>query len=141
MRDFTIDIERKLNRLGKDFQRMVERCAPEEDEYHDFRPVSDILESDNTYKIIMDIPGLAKKEINISLKNYVLTVRGERVDESNESEIYRKRERTAGVFSRSFALPKNAVAEDLSATFRNGVLTILMPKLDDHEDSTDIPIK
>ncbi len=141
MNDFTIDIEKKLNRLGKDFQQMVERIVPVEDKSHDFRPVCDILESDDEYKIILDLPGLAKKEINISLKDYVVTVKGERADDRNEADIYRRQERSIGIFSRSFALPQNVVTEDLSAHFRNGVLTVSMPKLGEHEDSTNIPIK
>lgn len=141
MTDFTIDIEKKLSRLGKDIQQMVERIVPLEDKGHDFRPVCDILESDDEYKIILDIPGLAKKEINISLKDYVLTVKGERVNDSNEADIYRRQERSVGIFSRSFALPQNVVTEDLSAHFRNGVLTVSMQKLGENEDSTNIPIK
>ncbi len=140
MNDFTIDIERKLSRLGKDIQQMVERIVPLEDKGHDFRPSCDILESDDEYKIILDLAGLSKKEINISLKDYVLTVKGERINERDDTEVYRRQERSQGIFSRSFALPQNVVSEDLKATHRNGVLTVSMPKTGEHEDSTNIPI-
>ena len=140
MSEFSIDIERQLNKLGKDIQQMVGRIVPLEDKGQDFRPACDIVESEDTFKIIMDIPGLTKNEVNVSLKDYVLTVRGERVDELEEGEVYRRQERTAGVFSRSFALPKNVVAEDVDANFRTGVLMISMPKTGEHEDSTNIPI-
>ncbi len=140
MNDFTIDIERKLSRLGKDIQQMVERIVPLEDKGHDFRPSCDILESADEYKIILDLPGLSKKEINISLKDYVLTVKGERINKRGEAEVYRRQERSQGIFSRSFALPQNVVSEDLKATHREGVLAITMPKTGEHEDSTNIPI-
>ena len=140
MSEFTIDIERQLNKLGKDIQQMVGRIVPLEDKCHDFRPSCDIIESEDTYKIVLDIPGLSKNEVNVSLKDYVLTVRGERVDDLEDEEVYRRQERTTGVFSRSFALPQNVVVEDVNATFRTGVLTISMPKTGDHEDSTNIPI-
>lgn len=140
MSEFTIDIERQLNKLGKDIQQMVGRIVPLEDKGHDFRPSCDIVESEDTYKIMLDIPGLTKNEVNVSLKDNVLTVRGERINELADEEIYRRQERAVGVFSRSFALPQNVIAEEVSATFRTGVLTISMPKTEDHEDSTSIPI-
>lgn len=140
MSEFTIDIERQLNKLGKDIQQMVGRIVPLEDKGQDFRPQCDIIESEDTYKIVLDIPGLSKNEVNVSLKDYVLTVRGERVDELEEDEVYRRQERASGVFSRSFALPQNVVADEVDATFRTGVLTISMPKTGEHEDSTNIPI-
>lgn len=140
MNDFTIDIERKLNRLGKDLRQAVERVVPVEDRGRGFRPDCDILESDEAYKIIIDLPGLSKNEINISLKDYVLTVKGERVGDLDDTEVYRRHERAEGMFSRSFALPKNVVTEELKAHHRNGTLTISMNKAGEGEDSTNIPI-
>lgn len=140
MSEFTIDIERQLNKLGKDIQQMVGRIVPLEDRGQDFRPTCDIIESEDTFKIVLDIPGLTKNEVNVSLKDYVLTVRGERVNDLEEGEVYRRQERSGGVFSRSFALPKNVVAEKIDASFRTGVLTISMPKTGEPEDSTNIPI-
>ncbi len=140
MNDFTIDIERKLNRLGRDIRQAVERIVPLEDKGHDFRPDCDILESDEEYKVVLDLPGLSKKEINISLKDYVLTVKGEKIHERGEAEVYRRQERSSGIFSRSFALPQNVVTEDLKAHHRNGTLTVSMPKTGEHKDSTNIPI-
>jgi len=141
MSEFTIDVERELNKLRKDIQNVVGRIIPVDEKGRRFRPACDIIESEDTYKIVLDIPGLSKNEVNVSLKDYVLTVRGERVNELDEGEVYRRHERSDGVFSRSFALPKNVVTRDVSAVFRTGVLTISMPKSGTHhEDSTNIPI-
>jgi HSP20 family protein len=140
MNDFKIDIERELNRIGKDIQQMVGRIVPMEGKKHDFRPECDIIESDDTYSIVIDIPGLSKNEVNVSLKDDVLTVRGERVNEIDDEGIYRRQERASGVFSRSFALPQNVETNEVNASFRTGVLTISMPKTETHEDSTHIPI-
>lgn len=141
MNDFKIDIERQLSRLGKDIQDFVERIVPLEDRGHDFVPVCDIIEGDETYMIKLDLPGLSKKEINIALKEHVLTVKGERPEESNDSGIYRRQERSTGVFSRSFALPENVNTAEIDAVFRKGVLTITMPKSDVLNDAESIPIK
>ena len=141
MSEFTIDVEKQLNKLGRDIQQFVERIVPLEDKGHDFTPSCDIIESEEEYKIVLDLPGLSKKEINIALKNQVLTIKGERSDELSEDESYRRQERRSGVFSRSFALPENVNAAEVDAKFRNGVLTISMPKSDVLKDAKSIPIK
>lgn len=141
MSEFTIDIEKQLSKLGRDIQDFVERVVPLEDKGHDFTPACDIIESGEEYKILLDLPGLSKKEINIALKDQVLTIKGERAEELDEGESYRRQERTSGVFSRSFALPENVNTAETDARFRNGVLTVSMPKSDVLEDAKSIPIK
>ncbi len=141
MSEFTIDIEKQLSKLGRDIQDFVERIIPLEDRGHDFTPACDIIESEGEYKILLDLPGLTKKEINIALKEQVLTIKGERIEEIDEGESYRRQERSTGVFSRSFALPENVNAAETDARFRNGVLTVSMPKSDVLKDSKSIPIK
>jgi len=141
MSEFTIDIEKQLTKLGKDIQEFVERIVPLEDRGQDFTPACDIIESEEEYKILLDLPGLTKKEINIALKDHVLSVKGERSEELSEGETYRRQERRSGVFSRSFALPENVNAAETEAHFRSGVLTIKMPKSEVLKDSKSIPIK
>lgn len=141
MNEFTIDIEKQLTRLGKDIQDFVERIVPLEDKGHDFKPACDIIESNETFVLKLDLPGLSKKEINVALKEHVLTVKGERTDEPGEDEVYRRQERSTGVFSRSFALPENVNTAETDARFRNGVLIITMPKSEVLSDATSIPIQ
>lgn len=141
MNEFKIDIEKQLTRLGKDIQDFVERIVPLEDRGHDFRPACDIIENEETFIIKLDLPGLSKKEINIALKEHVLTVKGERSDQLDDESTYRRQERSTGVFSRSFALPENVNAAETEARFKNGVLSITMPKSGVLNDATSIPIK
>lgn len=141
MNEFTIDIEKQLTRLGKDIQDFVERIVPLEDKGHDFTPSCDIIESEERFVIKVDLPGLSKKEINIALKEHVLTVKGERAGKLGEDETYRRQERATGVFSRSFALPENVNTAETEARFSNGVLSVTMPKTDVPADATSIPIK
>lgn len=140
MNDFTIDIERQLTQLGKDIQGFVERIVPLEDKGQDFIPACDIIESDESFVIRLDLPGMAKEEINIALKEHVLAVKGERINDIDEEGTYRRQERATGVFSRSFALPENVNTAETDAAFRKGVLTITMPKADVLGDATSIPI-
>lgn len=141
MSEFIIDIEKQLGKLGKDIQDFVERIVPLEDKGNDFTPACDLVESEDEFKIVLDLPGLTRKEINIALKEQVLTVKGERAAELKEGESYTRRERRNGVFSRSFALPDNVNAAETDARLQKGVLTIIMPKSDVLKDSKSIPIK
>ncbi|GAA5523330.1 Hsp20/alpha crystallin family protein [Aliifodinibius salicampi] len=140
MSEFSIDIEKQLTRLGKDIQNIVERIVPLEDKGHDFTPDCDIIESEEEFVIKLDLPGLSKEEINLALKDRVLTVKGERADDVDD-QSYRRQERSTGVFSRSFALPENVNTAEIDARSSHGVLTITMPKSGVPNDATSIPIK
>jgi HSP20 family protein len=141
MSEFTIDIEKQLNKLGRDLQNFVERIVPLEDKGQDFTPACDIIESEKEFRILMDLPGIGKKEINVGIRENVLTVKGERSQALEENEHFKRRERSMGVFSRSFALPEHVKTDEVDARFRNGVLAISMPKLEGVDDAQSIPIK
>ena len=107
----------------------------------DFRPDADLIVSNTTFRIVMDLPGLTKKEIAIIRKQDVLTVRGEREVVLAENEHYKRKERKSGAFMRSFAIPEKADASNITASFRNGVLTIQFPMGGTDEDTTHIPVQ
>ncbi len=138
--EFGIEIEKHLSKLGKDVQQFVEKVVPLTNEDKDFAPYCDIVESDLEYKILIDLPGLAKKEIGIALKNNVLTIKGEREITISEGEEFKRQERKRGAFARAFALAENVNSAEISASFRNGVLTVSMPKSDKLKDTTSIPV-
>lgn len=139
--EFGIEIERHLSKLGKDIQQFVEKVVPLANEDKDYAPDCDIIESEDEYKILLDLPGLSKKEIGISLKNNVLTVKGEREVTAAEGEEFKRQERRRGAFARAFAVPQAVNAAEVSASFRNGVLTVAMPKSEALKDSKSIPVK
>lgn len=138
--EFGIEIEKHLSKIGKDVQQFMEKVVPLNNEDKDFAPDCDILESNEEYKILLDLPGLAKKEIGIGLKDQVLTIRGEREVTAGEGEEFKRKERKRGAFARSFALPENVNTAEISASFRNGVLTVSMPKSEALKDTTSIPV-
>ncbi len=143
MADFTefgIEIEKHLSKLGKDIQQFVEKVVPLTNEDKDFAPDCDIVESDDEFKILIDLPGLSKKEIGIALKDNVLTVKGEREINAGEGEEFKRQERRRGAFARSFALPESVNKAEINANFRNGVLTVSMPKSENLKDTTSIPV-
>ncbi|MCG8374043.1 MAG: Hsp20/alpha crystallin family protein [Balneolales bacterium] len=143
MGDFTgfgVEIEKHFSKLGKDIQEFVEKVVPLSHDEKDFAPDCDILESETEFKVLLDLPGLSKKEIGIALKNHVLTIKGERDIEAGEGEEFKRQERRRGAFARSFALPESVNTAEISANFRNGVLTVSMPKAESLKDTTNIPV-
>jgi HSP20 family protein len=142
MSNFTIDIEKQLSKLGKDIQQFVEKIAPADAVDGHFSPDCDIVESKKAFSVLMDLPGMKKKQIKIELKDRVMTVSGERELYLEDGETRRKAERKFGSFSRSFAIPQYADEKSINATFSNGVLHISLKKTegDDEGSSKSIPI-
>jgi HSP20 family protein len=95
----------------------------------DWTPAVDIKEEDNRYVIRADIPGVKPEDIDVTMENGVLTIRGERkFEESEERENFRRIERSHGIFYRRFSLPDNTDAEAVQATGKDGVIEVIIPK-------------
>ncbi len=95
----------------------------------DWVPAVDIKEEDDRFVIEADIPGVDPKDIEISMENGVLSIKGERkLERKEEKDNYKRIERVYGSFYRRFALPDTADAEKISAKSKNGVLEIVIPK-------------
>jgi len=95
----------------------------------DWTPAVDIKEEADRFVLHADIPGVKPEDIEVSMENGVLTIRGERGHESQESaEGYKRLERQHGVFIRRFALPDSVDAERIAATGKDGVLEVVLPK-------------
>jgi len=92
-------------------------------------PRVDIKEEANRFVILADIPGVDPKDIEISMDKGILTIKGERrTEKKEEAERFSRVERMHGVFHRRFALPESANPENITASGRNGVLEISIPK-------------
>jgi HSP20 family protein len=92
-------------------------------------PAMDLVETGDELVLKADLPGLSKDEVQIEIKDGVLTVSGERRAEHEEkSEGYYRVERSFGRFSRSLTLPKGVEADSVAADFEDGVLEIRIPK-------------
>ena len=92
-------------------------------------PAIDVSETEKEYLVKAELPGISKKEIDISLTDGVLTIKGEKKQEKKEEkENYHFIETRYGSFSRSLRLPDDASAEKVDATYTDGVLTVSIPK-------------
>jgi HSP20 family protein len=92
-------------------------------------PPMDLVESEDHLVLRADLPGLDSDDVNIELKDGVLTVSGERRAEHGEqADSFYRVERAFGTFSRSLSLPGRVDADRITATFENGVLEVRIPK-------------
>lgn len=97
-------------------------------------PSVDIRETEKEFQINVEVPGMDEKDIDVSMSGNMLTISGEKKEENEENAkgIYRM-ERRFGSFSRSIPLPETGVDTDKAeASYKNGVLTIKLPKTDDY---------
>jgi HSP20 family protein len=97
-----------------------------------FAPAIDVSEDKDNLIVKADLPGLTKDDVEITLQDNVLTLRGEKKQESEtKEENFYRMERVHGVFSRSFELPVTVNANKVAATFKDGVLQITLPKTEE----------
>ncbi len=98
-------------------------------EVSDWRPAVDIKEEKDRYVIHADLPGVQAKNIDITMEDGILTLKGERAtNKEEEHEGYKRVERVYGTFYRRFSLPDTADTDRIEAKSKDGVLEIVVPK-------------
>lgn len=102
----------------------------------------DVAEDENEVRITADVPGMEEKDIEVEFSNNFLTIRGEKRDERKEKKAdYHLVERSYGSFQRTLALPDGLEEDKAKARFKNGVLTITLPKSAEYRaERKQIPI-
>lgn len=134
-RDPFYALQRSMDRLFDDFYNDFGFGLSRFDEdFGDFSPSLDVSESDTEFKIAAELPGMDEKDIEVSLSDNMLTISGEKKSETEEKkDNYHRTERMYGSFKRSVALPNSVDADNVEATFKNGVLNITLPKVPDKD--------
>ena len=122
-----LSIQREMNRLYSNPTTPGREAAPAS-RSETWVPPVDIHESADAFTIAVELPGIKKEDIQLELKDESLTLRGERKPERDVREGVHRIERVYGPFQRSFNLPSNINASAVKATFRDGVLEIVLPK-------------
>lgn len=121
-----------LSQLHNEINRLFDSLASDDQgttPATDWMPAVDVVEEENRYVLHADVPGVDPKDIEITLENGVLTVRGHRKARHEENQSgFRRVERMSGSFFRRFTLPDTADAEKISAESKNGVLELVIPK-------------
>jgi len=92
----------------------------------------DVRENQDAFIVTAAVPGVNPDDLDITLTDNVLTIKGEvKADEVSENEQYHLHERRYGSFSRSLSLPVPVVAEEIEASYENGILTLTIPKAEE----------
>jgi HSP20 family protein len=94
-------------------------------------PALDLYESGDHFVAVVELPGMRKEDIDISLRDGALTISGERKRESNNGETAQRTERYVGTFRRSITLPTRVDAGKVSATYQDGILKVTLPKAEE----------
>lgn len=109
---------------------------------HAMSPTVDLVETEDGYSLMADLPGVDKKDLELSVENNVLTIKGEKktgTEEKKEKRFFR-RETWAGSFRRTISLPAAADSTNVNAQLKNGVLTVTIGKREELKPR-QIPVK
>jgi len=127
--------------MDRVFDRFLEGKWDEIPALGEWAPNMDISETKDSLVAKVEVPGLDPKDIQISLQENLLTIKGEKRQEKEEKdEHYHRVERAYGVFTRSVRLPVAVDASKVTASFKNGLLTVTLPKTPSARGTT-IPVK
>lgn len=94
-----------------------------------FLPKANISEGENEFSLSLAVPGMAKEDLKINLEDNVLSISAE-IKPLEEEANYSRREFKISSFSRSFYLPEDVQCEKIEATFENGILNLIIPKVE-----------
>jgi HSP20 family protein len=88
----------------------------------------DVMEKDGNLMLMISLPGMSDKEVELKVEGQVLTVKGERRSQESDGYTYHQMESFYGNFSRSFTLPDSTDLQNIKADYKNGILTITVPQ-------------
>jgi HSP20 family protein len=131
--------------LRKEMDRLLDRFGdwelPELPGMADWSPSLDLAETKDGFAVKVEIPGMEPGDIHVALDNQMLTIKGEKKQEKeSKDEHYYRMERSYGAFARTVRLPAAVDGSKVTAGFKNGVLTVALPKAPGAK-GTQIPVK
>ena len=112
--------------FDKWFDHVSNSGSPEAGTWH---PAVDVYETEDSYVLKADLPGVSKEDIKIDVNNNALTIKGEKkFEEKTEKENYMRVERSYGSFTRTFTLSEKVDSGNIKAAYKDGVLEVTLPK-------------
>jgi HSP20 family protein len=128
LRDFG-SLQERINRMFEETMKALSLTVGEEFERGTWTPAVDIYETEDSFVVRADLPGVSKDDIQVEIKDNTLTLKGEKKFEEKVSrDNYIRVERAYGTFVRSFTLPQNVDADKIKAKYKEGVLELTIPK-------------
>ncbi|MBM4161268.1 MAG: Hsp20/alpha crystallin family protein [Ignavibacteria bacterium] len=126
-----LGVQREINRLFDDFFRGGMQSDTTLGPSY-WTPAVDIVEEDDQFVVKMELPGVNKEDVKITLETNILTVQGEKKHEKEEKgENTYRAERSYGAFQRSFTLPTTVKSDKIDAVYKDGVLAVTLPKAEE----------
>jgi HSP20 family protein len=123
------DFERMRRDMDRLWDSFFERGTLRGEEAGEWLPSLDVAETKNEIVVKAEVPGLEPKDIDISVSDGLLTIKGEKKQEREEKEEnYHLVERSYGTFTRSIRLPNEVQSDKINASYKNGVLKVVLPK-------------
>jgi len=120
-----LSVRDEFDRLFEDFWGRWPQLRPEEE----WTPALDVSETENEVRVLVELPGIDPKDIEVTVQGDVLTIKGERKQEKEEKkENFHRVERYYGSFCRTLRLPAVAEVEKVTAGYKDGVLKLTVPK-------------
>jgi len=111
------------------FHDAVSRILGEPSTLRPWTPACDVKETENEIIVKADVPGVSEKDLEVKLEDGTLTIKGERkFEEEKKGEGYHRIERGYGTFVRCFSVPDTVDPDKVKATYKDGVLTVVLPK-------------
>ncbi|SIQ25849.1 HSP20 family protein [Alkalispirochaeta americana] len=136
-----VTVRRPMTVAGNDgsvldsFDRLFSSVFANTPGWDTFKPAVDVRVEEKEYLVEVDLPGISEDQIDVHVEDGLLVIASRkeernvaRKEENQEESRYVLRERRVGEFHRSFSLPKDADPENIQATYRNGVLSVALPK-------------
>lgn len=121
-------LQDRVNRLFEDAWGRTRR-GEEDSVTGSWLPAVDVRETQDAVELMAELPGLEAKDVQVSVENGMLTLKGARsFERASEGQTYHRVERAYGSFERSFSLPTNVDAERIQAVYKHGVLHLTLPK-------------
>jgi HSP20 family protein len=123
-------LQLEMNRLFENFYKGPELYLGEREKGASLMsPVVNIIESGDSFRVEAELPGIAPEHVEVSVTSGYLTIKGEKKEETGESgENYIRYESSCGSFYRQIGLPETAAFDKAEASFKNGILTVKVPK-------------
>ena len=122
-------LQRDVNRIFEEFWKRFDQPFGAIGRWDSGDPRMDVAETDSALEVSVELPGLDRNEVDVSLTDSALTIKGEKKSQREESKKgYHLSERSHGSFYRSIPLPSGVDRDKASAEFKNGVLTVTLPK-------------
>jgi HSP20 family protein len=131
------DLMTTQERLGRLFNDLSRGFLEEDGGTRPWSPAVDIFETDQNLVVKAELPGVDAKDVEIRVEDNTLYLKGERkFEKETKEENYHRVERTYGSFARSFSLPNSVDSEKTTAEYKDGILTVTMPKREEAKPKT-----